>query len=64
MFDKDMLYAIFNQAEKFRSLVKTRQSLEHVLRGRVMASVFYEVGSMCSLLNYIYTVITNKDQAL
>ena len=43
MFNKDMLYDIFNLAETFRSRLATGQSLEHVLRGKVMASVFYEV---------------------
>lgn len=35
MFNKDMLYSIFNLAETFRSRLATGQSLEHVLRGKV-----------------------------
>ena len=48
MFNKDMLYDIFNLAETFRSRLATGQSLEHVLRGKVMASVFYEVSTRTS----------------
>ena len=49
---KDMLYDIFNLAETFRSRLATGQSLEHVLRGKVMASVFYEV-STSLVLNWV-----------
>jgi carbamoyl-phosphate synthase/aspartate carbamoyltransferase/dihydroorotase len=50
MFNKDMLYTIFNVAERFRSDVKTGKILDDILRGKVMASIFYEVSTrtMCS----------------
>eukprot|EP00095_Tigriopus_kingsejongensis_P000738 maker-scaffold1408_size42850-snap-gene-0.11 protein:Tk00738 transcript:maker-scaffold1408_size42850-snap-gene-0.11-mRNA-1 annotation:"cad protein" len=49
MFDKDTLYDIFNLAETFRSCVALDQSIDHVLKGKVMASMFYEVSTRTSL---------------
>ena len=42
MFDKDVLYSVFNLAETFRTCVAMDQSIDHILKGKVMASVFYE----------------------
>lgn len=49
MFDKDTLYSIFNLAETFRSCVALDQSIDHILKGKVMASMFYEVSTRTSL---------------
>lgn len=35
MFNKDVLYAIFNLAETFRSCVAMEQSIDHILKGKV-----------------------------
>ncbi len=48
MFNKDILYAIFNLAETFRSYMAAGNSLSHILTGRVMASIFYEVSTRTS----------------
>lgn len=48
MFDKDALYHIFNLADSFRMAVAMEQGLDHILQGKVMASLFYEVSTRTS----------------
>lgn len=45
MFTKDMLNDIFNLAQTFKAQVVKGRSLDDVLRGKVMASMFYEVST-------------------
>ncbi|XP_076265993.1 carbamoyl-phosphate synthetase 2, aspartate transcarbamylase, and dihydroorotase rudimentary isoform X2 [Rhynchophorus ferrugineus] len=45
MFHKDHLNYIFNLAQTFRVYVSKDRSLDNVLRGKVMASMFYEVST-------------------
>ncbi|XP_049813698.1 CAD protein [Schistocerca nitens] len=48
MFTKDQLNEIFNLAQTLRVFVQKERQLDHVLRGKVMASVFYEVSTRTS----------------
>jgi carbamoyl-phosphate synthase/aspartate carbamoyltransferase/dihydroorotase len=48
MFSKEQLNAIFNLAQTFRLCVQKERSLDHILRGKIMASVFYEVSTRTS----------------
>jgi carbamoyl-phosphate synthase/aspartate carbamoyltransferase/dihydroorotase len=48
MFTKDQLNDIFNLAQTFRVYVGKERSVDHILRGKVMASVFYEVSTRTS----------------
>jgi len=45
MFDKDQLNAIFNLADTFRTCVRKERPIDHILKGKVMASIFYEVST-------------------
>lgn len=45
MFTKDMLNDIFNLAQTFKAQVVKGRPLDDVLRGKVMASMFYEVST-------------------
>jgi len=45
MFDKDELNAIFNLADTFRICVRKERPIDHILKGKVMASIFYEVST-------------------
>lgn len=45
MFTKDQLNDIFNLAQTFRVYVTKDRPLDHILRGKVMASIFYEVST-------------------
>lgn len=45
MFSKEQLNDIFNLAQTFRVYVSKERSLDHILRGKVMASIFYEVST-------------------
>ena len=44
MFDKDQLNAIFNLADTFRTCVRKERPIDHILKGKVLANIFYEVG--------------------
>ncbi|OQR72659.1 CAD protein-like [Tropilaelaps mercedesae] len=45
MFTKEQLHAIFDLAQHYSVAVHKGRPLDHVLRGRVMASIFYEVST-------------------
>ncbi|XP_063698921.1 multifunctional protein r [Culicoides brevitarsis] len=45
MFTKDMLNDVFNLAQTFKAQVVKGRPLDEVLRGKVMASMFYEVST-------------------
>lgn len=48
MFTKEQLNDIFNLAQTFRVYVSKDRPLDHILRGKVMASIFYEVSTRTS----------------
>ena len=48
MFNKEQLNSIFNLADTFRMCVKKERSIDHILKGKVMASVFYEASTRTS----------------
>lgn len=48
MFNKDMLNDIFNLAQFMKTSVHKNRLLDDLLRGKVMASVFYEVSTRTS----------------
>ncbi|XP_012282439.1 CAD protein [Orussus abietinus] len=48
MFSKEQLNDIFNLAQTFRIYVIKERPLDHILRGKVMASIFYEVSTRTS----------------
>ncbi|KAF5279207.1 hypothetical protein FQR65_LT03454 [Abscondita terminalis] len=48
MFNKDTLNHIFNLAQTFRVYVSKERPLIHILQGKVMASIFYEVSTRTS----------------
>ena len=48
MFNKNHLNDIFNLAQTFRMWVAKERSLDHILQGKVMASIFYEVSTRTS----------------
>ncbi|XP_060528701.1 CAD protein [Cylas formicarius] len=45
MFSKEQLNYVFNLAQTFRAYVSKDRPLDHVLRGKIMASVFYEAST-------------------
>ncbi|XP_034240119.1 CAD protein [Thrips palmi] len=48
MFSKDHLNEIFNLAQTMRAFVLKERNLDHILKGKVMASIFYEVSTRTS----------------
>ncbi|XP_003704308.2 carbamoyl-phosphate synthetase 2, aspartate transcarbamylase, and dihydroorotase rudimentary [Megachile rotundata] len=48
IFTKESLKDVFNLAEVLRGAVRKERSLDHILRGKVMASIFYEVSTRTS----------------
>ncbi|KAK4875623.1 hypothetical protein RN001_012045 [Aquatica leii] len=48
MFNKDTLNHVFNLAQTFRVYVSKERPLIHILQGKVMASIFYEVSTRTS----------------
>ncbi|XP_076329869.1 carbamoyl-phosphate synthetase 2, aspartate transcarbamylase, and dihydroorotase rudimentary isoform X2 [Tachypleus tridentatus] len=48
MFSRDQLHALFNIAHTLRLCVVKDRPLDHVLKGKVLASVFYEVSTRTS----------------
>ncbi|CAH0382214.1 unnamed protein product [Bemisia tabaci] len=48
MFSKDQLNDLFNLAQTFRVFVLKERPLDHVLKGKVMASIFFEVSTRTS----------------
>lgn len=49
MFSKEQLNDLFNLAQTFRVDVMKQRPLDHILAGKVMASVFYEVSTRTSV---------------
>ncbi|KAG1705097.1 CAD protein [Nymphon striatum] len=47
-FNKSQLYIIFHLAHTYRACVNKERSLDHILKGKIMASVFYEVSTRTS----------------
>lgn len=48
MFSKEQLNDIFNTAQTLRLAVMKERSLDHFLRGKILASIFYEVSTRTS----------------
>ncbi|XP_075220922.1 carbamoyl-phosphate synthetase 2, aspartate transcarbamylase, and dihydroorotase rudimentary isoform X1 [Lycorma delicatula] len=48
MFNKEQLNDIFNLAQTLRICVLKERPLDHILKGKVMASIFYEVSTRTS----------------
>lgn len=48
MFNKEQLNDIFNLAQTFRVYVSKDRPLDHILKGKIMASIFYEVSTRTS----------------
>lgn len=48
MFTKESLNEIFNLAQAFRTYVQKERSIDHILKGKIMASIFYEVSTRTS----------------
>lgn len=48
MFSKEQLNDIFNLAQTFRVCVTKDRPLDHILKGKIMASIFYEVSTRTS----------------
>lgn len=48
MFNKEILNEIFNLAQLFRIYVHKERNIDHILKGKVMASIFYEVSTRTS----------------
>ncbi|XP_046468600.1 multifunctional protein r [Neodiprion pinetum] len=48
MFSKEQLNDIFNLSQTLRVYVQKDRPLDHILRGKVMASIFYEVSTRTS----------------
>ncbi|KAL4221656.1 hypothetical protein ACF0H5_019913 [Mactra antiquata] len=47
-FNRDQLHQLFNLAHYFRATVQRERPLDHILKGKVMASMFYEVSTRTS----------------
>ncbi|XP_029635734.1 CAD protein isoform X2 [Octopus sinensis] len=47
-FHKEQLHQLFNQAHNYRMSVQRDRALDHILKGKVMASMFYEVSTRTS----------------
>jgi len=48
MFERSQLNALFNLADTFKASVRNGRYIDNILRGKVMASVFYEVSTRTS----------------
>ncbi|KAI4481321.1 hypothetical protein M0804_009441 [Polistes exclamans] len=48
IFNKEELKEVFNLAETFRNAIRKERTLDHILRGKVMASIFYEASTRTS----------------
>lgn len=47
-FNKEQLHQLFNLAHNYRVSVQRDRAMDHVLKGKVMASMFYEVSTRTS----------------
>ncbi|KAI4473730.1 hypothetical protein M0804_015210 [Polistes exclamans] len=48
IFNKEELKEVFNLAETFRNAIRKERTLDHILRGKIMASIFYEASTRTS----------------
>ena len=48
MFDKEQLNTLFNLSDTLRTCVKMERRIDHILKGKVMASIFYEASTRTS----------------
>jgi len=48
MFDKEQLNTLFNLSDTLRTCVMKERRIDHILKGKVMASVFYEASTRTS----------------
>ncbi|XP_050452238.1 CAD protein [Cataglyphis hispanica] len=48
IFNKEILKDIFHLAETFRNVIRKERPLDHILKGKIMASIFYEVSTRTS----------------
>nr|XP_033330186.1 CAD protein [Megalopta genalis] len=48
IFDKEILKDLFYIAEVLRNAIRKERSVDHILRGKIMASIFYEVSTRTS----------------
>ncbi len=48
MFDRDVLHALFHNAEVFKTCIQRGIGIDHILRGKLMASVFFEPSTRTS----------------
>ncbi|CAG2061513.1 unnamed protein product [Timema podura] len=48
MFSKEQLNDLFNLAQTLRMFVHKERPLDHILKGKVMSSIFYEVSTRTS----------------
>ncbi|XP_076632293.1 carbamoyl-phosphate synthetase 2, aspartate transcarbamylase, and dihydroorotase rudimentary isoform X2 [Colletes latitarsis] len=48
IFNKEILKDLFHIAEFFRNAIRKERRLDHILRGKLMASIFYEVSTRTS----------------
>ncbi|CAL8100609.1 unnamed protein product [Orchesella dallaii] len=48
MFTKHELHALFNLAQTFRNAVLKDRALDNILKGKILASIFYEVSTRTS----------------
>ena len=49
MFTKDQLHAIFQWAEIFRMCIARDTPIDHILKGKILATVFYEASTRTTL---------------
>ena len=49
MFTKDQLHAIFQWAEIFRMCIARETPIDHILKGKILANVFYESSTRTSM---------------
>ncbi|XP_011866080.1 PREDICTED: CAD protein [Vollenhovia emeryi] len=48
IFNKEILKDVFHLAETFRNAIRKERPLDHILKGKIMASIFYEVSTRTS----------------
>ncbi|XP_035736372.1 CAD protein-like [Vespa mandarinia] len=48
IFNKEELKEVFHLAETFRNAIRKERMLDHILRGKIMASIFYEASTRTS----------------
>ncbi|XP_025986539.1 CAD protein isoform X1 [Solenopsis invicta] len=48
IFNREILKDVFHLAETFRNAIRKERPLDHILKGKIMASIFYEVSTRTS----------------